>query len=206
MGKKERGKDEKPIHSVKISDFSIGKTEVTQAQWKAIMRSNPSNFKGDNLPVEQVSWDDVQVFLDKLNEKTGKIYRLPTEAEWEYAVSGCVGQKWAGTNNESNLSNYAWYDVNSNGKTHPVGTKQPNQFGLFDMSGNVWEWCNDWFSKDYYKESPKDNPKGPLNGYGRVIRGGCWDNNAKDFLSANRWGNIPGKCGSHLGFRLALVP
>lgn len=158
--------------SVTLSNFTIGKTEVTQAQWKAIMGSNPSYFKGDNLPVENVSWNDVQDFIGKLNAKTGKTFRLPTEAEWEYAASGGVGQKWAGTNDESNLGDYAWYEVNSNNKTHPVGTKKPNQFGLYDMSGNVNEWCNDWFSD--LAKSPQSNPQGATSGSQRVVCGGGW--------------------------------
>lgn len=187
--------DEKPIHTVMISDFYIGKTEVTQAQWIAIMGSNPSYFKGDNLPVEQVSWDDVQVFIDKLNAKTGKTYRLPTEAEWEYAAGGGENNRtvFAGTNDESNLGNYAWWGKNNNGTTHAVGTKKPNQLGIYDMSGNVWEWCSDWYSADYYLNSPENNPKGPASGSSRVMRGGSWLSMYEfSFRASSRSSNVPG--------------
>ncbi len=198
--------DEKPIHSVTFSDFSIGKTEVTQAQWVAIMGSNPSYFKGDNLPVEQVSWDDIQVFISKLNSKTGKSYRLPTEAEWEFAAGGGIGQKWSGTNNESSLGNYAWYGSNSGSKTHPVGTKQPNSLGLCDMSGNVWEWCSDWYGSDYYANSPQTNPKGPSSGSGRVLRGGSWNGSASNCRVSDRGSNRPDlRNYINSGFRLVRV-
>ncbi len=207
MGKNESD-DEKPIHSVTLSDFSIGKTEVTQSQWVAIIGSNPSNFKGDNLPVENVSWNDVQVFLGKLNAKTGKTYRLPTEAEWEYAAGGGENNntKWASINNEGSLGIYAWYGGNSGSKTHPVGTKQPNQFGLYDMSGNVWEWCSDWYSADYYAGSQQNNPKGASIGSFRVYRGGSWISEASRCREASRGNNTPGTRNGTLGFRLALVP
>jgi formylglycine-generating enzyme required for sulfatase activity len=201
--------DEKPIHSVTISDFSISKTEVTQAQWETVMITNPSYFKGDNLPVENVSWDDVQVFLVKLNAKTGKNYRLPTEAEWEYATGGGENNrtKFAGTNSESSLGNYAWYDANSGDKTHPVGSKQPNQLGLYDMSGNVCEWCNNWYGQKYYAHSPQNNPKGDSSyGSNRVYRGGSWGNAAKSCRVAYRFDYAPGYRNSYLGFRLVLVP
>jgi formylglycine-generating enzyme required for sulfatase activity len=209
MGSNEGLSEEKPIHTVTVSDFSIGKTEVTQAQWVAIMGSNPSNFKGDNLPVETVSWDDVQVFLGKLNAKTGKTYRLPTEAEWEYAAGASTGpatgrNKFAGTNNESSLGDYAWYDGNSGGKTHPVGSKQPNSLGLYDMGGNVWEWCNDWYGS--YISSPKNNPKGATTGSLRVNRGGSWIIAASVCRVAYRNSNTPGYRYRNLGFRPVLVP
>ncbi len=203
MGSNESS-DEKPIHTVTVSDFSIGKTEVTQAQWAAVMGSNPSNFKGDNLPVETVSWDDVQVFINKLNAKTGKTYRLPTEAEWEYAAGGVIGQKWAGTITESSLANFAWYDANSGSKTHPVGTKQPNQFGLYDMSGNVWEWCSDWYGS--YSSSPQNNPMGASTGSYRVYRGGSWRGEATYCRVARRGSNTPDNRYDNLCFRLVLVP
>ena len=140
--------DEKPTHRVTlINDYYIGKYEVTQALWKAVMGNNPSEFKGDNLPVEQVSWKDCQKFLSKLNRITGKMFRLPTEAEWEYAARGgnkSRGYQYSGSNN---LLDVAWYDDNSGRKTHAVGTKQPNELGIYDMSGNVCEWCQDWYGK-----------------------------------------------------------
>jgi formylglycine-generating enzyme required for sulfatase activity len=203
MGSNE-GDDEKPIHSVTVSDFSIGKTEVTQAQWTAIMSSNPSNFKGDNLPVEMVTWDDVQVFLGKLNTKTGKTYRLPTEAEWEYAAGGGENSrtKYAGTDSESSLGNYSWYGDNSGNKTHPVGTKQPNQLGLYDMSGNVWEWCSDWYGGNYYSSSPQNNPKGASTGSDRVLRGVSWYSTASRCRVSYRYSYYPAARSYYFGFRL----
>ena len=166
-------KDDKPTHQVTLTnDYYIGKYEVTQALWKAVMGNNPSNFKGDNLPVEQVSWDDCQKFLSKLNRITGKTFRLPTEAEWEYAARGgnkSRGYQYSGSNN---LSDVAWYEDNSGEKTHAVGTKQPNELGIYDMSGNVWEWCQDWFGE--YSSSSQTNPTGANSGYSRVRRGGFW--------------------------------
>ena len=202
MGSNDGDSDEKPIHTVTLSDFYMGKTEVTQAQWVAVMGSNPSWFKGDNLPVETVSWDDVQIFLGKFNAKTGKTYRLPTEAEWEYAAGGSVGQKWPGTNNESSLGNYAWYDANSNDTTHAVGAKQPNSLGLYDMGGNVWEWCSDWYSADYYANSPQTNPKGASTGSGRVLRGGSWNGHASYCRVSFRFCSYPDYRYYSYGFRL----
>ncbi len=207
--------DEKPVHEVCVDDFYIGKYEVTQGQWKAIMGNNPSYFKdcGDNCPVEDVSWNDIQDFINKLNQKITPsiplnkgglrgMYRLPTEAEWEYAArSGGKSEKWAGTSNESELGDYAWYDKNSESKTHPVGQKKPNGIGLYDMSGNVWEWVNDWYDEDYYKNSPQNNPKGPNSGSLRVNRGGgrgC--DEAGDVRVSNR-DNFAPQGGR--GFRLA---
>ena len=141
-------RDEKPVHSVKLNTFYIGKTEVTQALWQAVMGSNPSHFKGADLPVENVTWYDCQNFIQKLKSLTGQKFRLPTEAEWEFACRGgnkSRGYKYSGSNN---LGSVAWYNGNSGGKTRPVGTKAPNELGIYDMSGNVWEWCNDWYA-DY---------------------------------------------------------
>jgi formylglycine-generating enzyme required for sulfatase activity len=197
--------DEKPVHSVTVDDFYMGKYEVTQAQWEAVMGSNPSNFSGcDNCPVEQVSWDDILDFLEKLNQKTGKIYRLPTEAEWEFAARGgnsSRGYKYSGSNN---VSSVGWYDENSGSKTHSVGQKASNELGIYDMSGNVWEWCSDWYGD--YSSGNQTNPKGPTSGYSRVIRGGGWDYIARDCRSANRGIFTPGSGGYYLGFRLVLSP
>ncbi|WP_282776075.1 formylglycine-generating enzyme family protein, partial [Phaeodactylibacter xiamenensis] len=165
----EQGSDcwsrEKPAHRVELSSFSIGKYEVTQAQWEAVMGSNPSGFSScGSCPVENVSWNDVQDFIVKLNRMTGGNYRLPTEAEWEYAARGgnrSRGHKYSGSDN---LGSVGWYRDNSDKKTHPVGKKTPNELGLYDMSGNVWEWCSDWYDKDYYSSSPARNPKGPGGG------------------------------------------
>ncbi|MGM9712614.1 MAG: bifunctional serine/threonine-protein kinase/formylglycine-generating enzyme family protein [Prevotella sp.] len=194
--------DEKPTHRVSLSSYYIGKYEVTQALWKAVMGSNPSKWKGDNLPVEQVSWDDCQTFLRKLNAMTGKNFRLPTEAEWEYAARGgnrSRGYQYSGSNN---LSNVAWYDDNSGSKTHPVGTKAPNELGIYDMSGNVWEWCQDWYGN--YTSSAQTNPTGSSSGSCRVDRGGSWLSHAWDCRVAYRLDDAPDNGSINLGLRLAL--
>jgi formylglycine-generating enzyme required for sulfatase activity len=205
----EQGSDaddnEKPVHSVTLSDFYIGKYEVTQAQWKAVMGSNPSNFTGDdNRPVEQVSWDKIQEFILKLNQLTGKTYRLPTEAEWEYAARGgkqSQGYEYAGSNT---IDEVAWYNGNSGSKTHPVGQKQPNELGLYDMSGNVREWCQDRYGD--YSSSAQTNPTGPTRGSGRVLRGGSWYFNAGFCRVADRVNGNPSSRLFNSGFRLVLLP
>ena len=202
--------DENPIHSVYISSFKMSKYEVTQRQWRDIMGSNPSYFKGcDNCPVEQVSWNDIQVFLRKLNAQTSKNYRLPTEAEWEYAARGGQSYKYAGSNN---LGSVGWYDENSYdlGKEHedygtnPVGQKSPNGYGLYDMSGNVWEWCSDWYDSGYYKNSPSNNPKGPSSGPYRVLRGGSWSNSPFICRVANLLNFTPANRDFIFGFRIVV--
>lgn len=194
--------DEQPTHRVSLSSFYIGKYEVTQALWKAVMGSNPSNWKGDNLPVETVSWNDCQTFLRKLNAMTGKNFRLPTEAEWEFSARGgnrSRGYQYSGSNV---LSDVAWYVDNSGMKTHNVGTKAPNELGIYDMSGNVWEWCQDWHR--YYYGYSQTNPTGPSSGSYRVIRGGGWSGGARIHRVANRYFNTPDSRIISLGFRLAL--
>jgi len=196
--------DESPSHRVTVSDFAIGETEVTQALWEAVMGSNPSNWTGDNLPVESVSWNDVQTFIQKLNAKTGRHFRLPTEAEWEYAARGgsqSHGYKYSGSNT---LGNVAWYDDNSGNRTHPVKTKSPNELGLYDMSGNVWEWCSDWYGS--YSSSAQTNPTGSSTGSFRVSRGGSWISDARSCRVSYRDDFIPDDRFYYLGFRLALVP
>ena len=195
--------DEYPTHRVTLSDYYIGETEVTQALWKAVMGSNPSYFNGDNLPVERVRYNDVKTFITKLNQKTGKTFRLPTEAEWEYAARGgkkSKGYKYSGSNN---IDDVAWYDDNSNDKTHPVKTKRPNELGIYDMSGNVWEWCSDKYGA--YSSSSQTNPQGSSSGSYRVFRGGSWDGNARGCRASYRdYGNLS-LLHSILGFRLALA-
>ena len=194
--------DEIPYFFVKLNDFNIGKYEVTQIQWMAIMNNNPSIFKGDNLPVENVSWEDVQEFIRKLNAKTGKNYRLPTEAEWEYAAEGGIrriGYKYSGSNQ---IDAVAWYSENSGGKTHPVGSKQANELGIHDMSGNVWEWCSDWYGA--YSSANKTNPIGPSTGQGRVSRGGGWYLDEEYCRSTRRNSDLPHSRYGNLGFRLVL--
>ena len=195
--------DEKPTHRVALTnDYYIGKYEVTQALWQTMMGNNPSKFKGDNLPVENVSWYDCQEFISKLNRITGKTFRLPTEAEWEYAARGgnkSLGYQYSGSNN---LSDVAWHLDNSGDKTHAVGTKQPNELGIYDMSGNVYEWCQDW--EGAYSSSSQVNPTGANSGSNRVVRGSCWYFGARDCRSSCRRYNMPGSRGSHLGLRLVL--
>ncbi len=190
---------EGPQHRVTVQDFYIGKYEVTQAQWRAVMGSNPSGFKGDNLPVENVSWNDAKEFCRRLSQMTGKEYRLPTEAEWEYACRAKTTGAYAG-----DLDAMAWYDKNSGGKTHPVGQKQPNAFGLYDMHGNVWEWCeDDWHNS--YDGAPNDGRAWvdiSARGSFRVSRGGGWYFNAVYCRSAGRDGYAPGNRYGTLGFRL----
>ena len=193
--------DEKPAHKVTLSDYYIGQTEVTQALWEAVMGSNPSFFEGDNLPVEQVSWNDCQVFIQKLNQLTGKQFRLPTEAEWEYAARGgrkSQGYKYAGGNN---IGSVAWYTGNSGIATHPIGTKQANELGIYDMSGNVYEWCSDWYGD--YTSSSQSDPQGPSSGSGRVGRGGDYGSSAGYCRVSNRYGILPGCRGDNLGLRLS---
>ena len=194
--------DEKPAHSVTLSSYYIGKTEVTQELWQAVMDSNPSKFKGDRKPVEQVSWNDCQTFISKLNSLTGKKFRLPTEAEWEFAARGGIkskGYKYSGSNT---LDDVAWYLENSGETTHEVGTKSPNELGLYDMSGNVEEWCNDWYGN--YSSSPSNNPTGPSSGSDRVSRGGSFGNSARFYRSSNRGNYTPGLRIGGLGLRLCL--
>ncbi len=205
MGSKDSDayRDEKPVHSVTLSNYYIGETEVTQALWKAVMGSNPSYFKGDNMPVEQVSWNDCQEFIRKLNQKTGKNFRLPTEAEWEYAARGgkkSKGYKYAGSNT---IDNVAWYTQTTNDiGTKPVKTKSPNELGLYDMSGNVWEWCSNWYGR--YSSGSLINPQGSSSGSGRVLRGGGWGSNARDCRVSNRGNGNPVNTSNDCGFRLCL--
>ena len=193
-------RDEKPVHSVTLSGYCIGQTLVTQALWEAVMGSNPSNYKGGQRPVENVSWDDCQTFISRLNAKTGKKFRMPTEAEWEFAACGgqSGGTKYAGSNN---IDEVAWYSGNSNDSTHEVATKLPNCLGIYDMSGNVWEWCQDWYGK--YCSSSQTDPKGPSTGDFRVFRGGGWYSNAGSCRVSFRNRGVA-SCGNYLGLRLAL--
>ena len=228
MGSMNGNADEKPAHRVRISrPFEMGKYEVTQAQWAIVMGNNPSNFKGANLPVENVSWEDVQLFIQRLNDQTDKyIYRLPTEAEWEYACRAGSTGDYAGT-----LDSMAWYGDNSGlqrlnaseiwktdsagylnkllgnkGQTHPVGLKQANAWGLYDMHGNVWEWCQDLYAETYYGKSLESDPQGPGSGAFRVRRGGSWYNFATSCRSSQRDKFRPDAFFSNIGFRLVRTP
>ena len=195
--------NEKPVHQVTLTnDYYMGKYEVTQALWQAVMGSNPSEYKGDNLPVETVSWNDCQKFISKLNSLTGRMFRLPTEAEWEYAARGGKESRGYQYSGSSNISDVAWYDENSGSKTHPVGTKQANELGIYDMTGNVWEWCSDWYSS--YSSSSQTNPTGSDSGSARVSRGGGWFNDASYCRLSVRFYYTPDFRLDILGLRLAL--
>jgi formylglycine-generating enzyme required for sulfatase activity len=202
MGSPNGGKDEKPVHGVTISKgFYMGKYEVTQAQWRTLMGKNPSYFKGDNLPVENVSWVNVQVFIDHLNAlNDGFVYRLPTESEWEYACRARTTKAYAG-----DLDTMAWYVNDSDDQTHQVGTKQPNAFGLYDMHGNVWEWCQDWYRPDY-SGTPSDGSASQTGDQKyRVMRGGSWLGSADSLRSAARGRASSNDRTNHDGFRLVAV-
>ena len=195
--------NEKPVHQVTLTnDYYMGKYEVTQALWQAVMGSNPSEYKGDNFPVETVSWNDCQKFISKLNSLTGRMFRLPTEAEWEYAARGGKESRGYQYSGSSNISDVAWYDENSGSKTHPVGTKQANELGIYDMTGNVWEWCSDWYSS--YSSSSQTNPTGSDSGSARVSRGGGWNCNASYCRLSVRFYYTPDFRLDILGLRLAL--
>jgi len=203
MGSNDWYDNEKPIHSVTLSSYYIGQTEVTQALWKAVMGSNPSYFKGDNLPVEQVSWDDCQTFITKLNQLTGEHFRLPTEAEWEFAARGGNKSNGYTYSGSSNIDNVAWCNEDIfTGSTHPVATKSPNELGIYDMSGNVAEWCQDW--KGNYSSSSQTNPTGPRSGSDRVTRGGGWISYARGCHSACRSYDTPDRRDTDRGLRLVL--
>ena len=198
--------DEMPQHEVTLSNYYIGETVVTQELWEAVMGSNPSEFKGPKQPVENVSWDDCQTFINKLNEKTGKTFRLPTEAEWEYAARGGKKSKGYTYSGSNTLDDVAWYGKNSNNTTHEVALKTPNELGIYDMTGNVWEWCQDWYGDTYYENSSTTAPQGPASGAYRVIRGGSWDIIARYSHVAYRGNNDPDYGSNSIGLRLVLAP
>ena len=195
--------DEKPVHSVTLSDYYIGETEVTQELWEAVMGSNHSRFKGNNQrPVESVSWKDCQKFIKELNRLTGKKFRLPTEAEWEYAARGGKYSRGYTYSGSDNADEVAWYYDNSGDETHPVKTKKANKLGLYDMSGNVWEWCNDWYGG--YQSNSQTNPTGPSEGESRVLRGGGWCYFDMGVRVSRRDYLTPGYRHIIIGLRLAL--
>ena len=219
MGSNDGYGDEQPVHSVTVSSFYISKYEVTFAEYDkfcdATGRSKPDDegWGRGNRPVINVSWNDATAYCQWLSQKTGQTYRLPTEAEWEYAAGGGQNSpltkgaggiisltKWAGTNSESSLGSYAWYWDNSGHKTHPVGTKSPNSLGIYDMSGNVWEWCNDWY--DSYPSSSQTNPTGASSGSISVYRGGSWFYRAANCRVANRCYYTPSNSNDFVGFRV----
>jgi formylglycine-generating enzyme required for sulfatase activity len=200
---------EKPQHEVRITKpFYLGKYEVTQEQWEAVMGENPSTFKGTDNPVEQVSWEDCQEFLSRLREKLDTPWsscRLPTEAEWEYACRAGSTKKYTFGDEDANLGDYAWFSRNAGSKTNPVGQKKPNAWGLYDMHGNVCEWCADRYGENYYSQSPEKDPTGPIFGSTHVLRGGSWTVDASSCRSAARDENSPASRGSSYGFRVVCV-
>lgn len=205
MGSNDGLGDEKPVHQVRLSDYYIGQTEVTQELWQAVMGSNPSGSRniGAKNPVNEVNWNDCQKFIKKLNKLTKQNFRLPTEAEWEFAARGgnkSRGYKYSGT--DYFLESVAWYKDNSGDKVHPVGSKSPNELGLYDMSGNVWEWCTDWYGS--YPSSNQINPTGPSSGSNRVQRGGDYFSEAASCRSAYRSYSVPtSRLYINYGLRLA---
>ncbi len=211
---------EQPQHRVRITrPFYLGVYEVTQAEFEEVMGKNPSMFpKGgggaeevsgkdtSSYPVEMVSWEDAVEFCKRLSAKEGKTYRLPTEAEWEYACRAGTTTRFGFGDDPASLGEYAWYRDNSDWKTHSVGEKKPNAWGVHDVHGNVWEWCADWYDGDYYIDAPTDDPSGPVTGSGRVFRGGCWRSVAGHCRAAGRYGCVPQGRIDYLGFRVAAVP
>ena len=196
--------DESPVHSVTIFDFYIGKTEVTQELYKAVMGENPSNFRAYKNPVDNVSWDDAQEFIRRLNSLTGKNFRLPTEAEWEYAARGGVKSKNYKYSGSNKIEQVAWFENNTRDAKHHrrAGVLLPNELGIHDMSGNVWEWCNDWY--DDYSKDPQKNPMGPFFGDFRVLRGGAYIGVPQSCRATNRSSDLPTKKSIYNGFRLAI--
>lgn len=209
MGSDSGSSDEVPIHRVTLSEYSIGETEVTQALWQTVMGNNPSYFKGDNMPVENISWKDCQKFIRKLNEMTqtqrsdGREFRLPTEAEWEFAARGGNKSRHTEYAGSSAIGDVAWYKENGNNRTHPVAQKAPNELGLYDMTGNVQEWCHDWYDSEYYRKSPSLNPCNEVKASSRVLRGGSRFDNARYSRVFSRSHFPPGDRGYTFGFRLA---
>ncbi|MHC5054020.1 MAG: protein kinase domain-containing protein [Planctomycetota bacterium] len=208
MGSAEGWGDEKPVHEVVLTKgFYIGKYEVTQAQFKQMMGVDRSTFKGERNPVEEVSWDEADDFCKRVGERVGKTVRLPTEAEWEYAARAGTAGNYCFGNDEAELGQYGWYAVNSGKKTHPVGGKQPNAWGIHDMHGNVWEWIADWYDKNYYTKTPREDPAGPTRPTGRrVLRGGCMDNKASGCTATERSSSRPTSRDNDAGFRVVVEP
>ncbi len=211
MGSPDSDKDaqslDKPLHRVRITKpFYLGKYLVTQEQWQTVMGSNPSYFKGPKNPVEQVSWEDCREFVEKLNVKAGGgKFSLPTEAQWEYACRAGSTTRYCFGDDQDRLGEYAWFAYNSDSTTHPVGQKKPNAWGLYDMHGNVWEWCADWFDDRYYAGSPKDDPTGPTTGSDRVLRAGSWGSRAGFCRSVSRISYGHGDRCYYLGLRVSQV-
>jgi formylglycine-generating enzyme required for sulfatase activity len=207
MGSEDGESDEQPTHRVRLSPFLLGRFEVTQAQWRRVMDEDPSYFGGcPECPVESVSWKDVQKYLEKARELCRCELRLPTEAEWEYAARAGGEARWAGTDDAKTLDEFAWHAKNADTRTHPVGTRKPNGFGLHDLSGNVAEWVADYYDKAWYRVSGDADPAGPAKGSRRVVRGGSWRNEASHVRAARRAWEDPFFESKTCGFRVALSP
>jgi formylglycine-generating enzyme required for sulfatase activity len=209
MGDETGDAEEKPVHKVTIGKpFYLGKFEVTQEQWEAVMGGNPSHFKGKKNPVERISWEACQEFIKKLNEKfadSGAIFSLPTEAQWEYACRAGSSTRFCFSDEEAGLAEYGWFADNAGGKTHPVGEKKQNAWGLYDMHGNVWEWCADWYDGNYYRQSPANDPAGPTAVSSRILRGGSWGDPGPYCRSAYRYCLPPWFCVYSYGLRVACT-
>jgi len=205
MGSEEYDR-EKPVHEVTLSAFEIGATQVTQAQYEAVMGKgiNPSYFKHPDNPVETVSWEEAKAFCEELSKLTRKKFVLPTEAQWEYACRAGSDTRFCFVNEEDKLEEYAWYNKNSEGRPHAAGRMKPNAWGLYDMHGNVWEWCNDWYGE--YSAGPQTDPEGPASGPGRVLRGGSWSDYSGRCRSASRYSITPGTRSYSMGFRVVRIP
>ena len=204
MGSETGERNEKPAHIVTLHSFSIGEYEVTQSLWQSVMGNNPSFFPCSDCPVEEVTPEEVETFLAKLNQRTGKHYRLPTEAEWEYASLGGNKSKGFRYSGSDSLLEVGWVAPNAENKTHPVGKKKPNELGLYDMSGNVWELCADWWDPGFYKNSEKENPQNKKKNSFRVVRGGSWRSEEYRCYSKARNRNIFDHHKQNGGFRLTL--
>ena len=234
LGSNDQAADRRPAHTVTLKNYNIGTYEVTQEQWKSIMGKNPSAFACNECPVTNVSYTEVQDFIEKLNAKSGRHYRLPTEAEWEYAARGDAkevlvkqtltdtrggvnqllnehpgdkkpdrekeGKKYSGKRLPQDV---AWYEGNSKDHIHPIGRKKPNEIGIYDMSGNVEEWCADWYASSYGSKNDIENPRGPATGNAHVVRGGSWNNSAAEIIVTRRAAYLPDTKANSLGFRLA---
>ncbi|MBI3831829.1 MAG: formylglycine-generating enzyme family protein [Planctomycetes bacterium] len=197
--------DEKPWHLVTLAQpFYMGKYEVTQEQYAQLIGSNPSYIKGQPLPISNVSWDDTQEFFKKLTAQTKQSIRLPTEAEWEYSCRAGTRTKYYSGDTEADLARVAWHGVNSKETAQPVGQKEPSVFGLFDMHGNLWEWCQDWYEEDYYSHSPAQDPQGLTQGNYRVLRGGSWHYDPGSCRAAYRFKHPPNERMSYYGFRVRM--
>ncbi len=198
--------DESPRHKVTLTKpFYLGRYEVTQEQWEKVMGANPSEFKGAKRPVDNVSWNDCQDFLSKLQAKTGRKFALPTEAQWEYACRAGATSRWSFGDNDGVMGDYAWCGANSGGATHPVGGKKPNAWGLYDMSGNVWEWCADFYAKHAYSGGDATDPLGPSSGAGHVLRGGAWGDDSDFLRCAYRNCNGPDSRNNGIGLRCVML-